>query len=155
MTERKAIVVPPDGGNRHTATFAPGRSSNLKLLSHQTGESVTLFEETLPAGTKSLFHRHPDSDEVAWVLEGEFTFRIGSEVSSGGPGTCVFFPRQLPHAWKNSGTTTGRVVFFYTPAAAGRYVEKIWGEDGASLSDADRVRLREEFNWEILGPNPL
>ena len=80
-----------------------------------------MFEETLPAGTASLHHLHHDSDEVAWVLEGEFTFRIGDEVTVGGPGTCAFMPRDIPHAWKNTGTETGRVLFLYTPAMAGGY----------------------------------
>jgi hypothetical protein len=40
----------------------------LKLLGRETNESIMLFEETLPAGTKSLFHLHHDSDEVAWVM---------------------------------------------------------------------------------------
>jgi uncharacterized RmlC-like cupin family protein len=39
-----------------------------------------MFEETVPAGTKSLFHLHRDSDEVAWVLAGEIIFKIGDEV---------------------------------------------------------------------------
>jgi quercetin dioxygenase-like cupin family protein len=65
-----------------------------------------LFEETVPAGTKSLFHLHRDSDEVAWVLAGEITFKIGLDVTVGGPGTCAFFPRNVPHAWKNSGSET-------------------------------------------------
>jgi quercetin dioxygenase-like cupin family protein len=82
---------------------APGRFADLKLLREQTGDSVMLFEESLPAGTKSTFHLHPDSDEVAWVLEGEMTFKIGDEVSVGGPGTCAFLVRNVPHAWKNSG----------------------------------------------------
>ena len=59
-----------------------------------------LFEETMPAGTKSTHHFHHDSDEVVWVLEGEFTFKIGDEEFSGGPGTCAFLPRKVPHAWK-------------------------------------------------------
>jgi len=59
------------------------------------------------------------------VLAGEITFKIGDEVSVGGPGTCAFFPRNVPHAWKNTGSETGRVVFLYTPAAAGGYVEAL------------------------------
>src|SRR6059036_2596843 len=88
-------------------------------------ESIMLFEETVPVGTKSLYHLHRDSDEVAWVLAGEITFKIGDEVSVGGPGTCAFFPRNVPHAWKSTGSETGRVLFLYTPAAAGGYVEAL------------------------------
>ena len=69
---------------------APGRVAALKLLGRETNESVMLFEETVPAGTKSLFHLHHDSDEVAWVLAGEITFKIGDDVTVGGPGTCVY-----------------------------------------------------------------
>src|SRR5215831_6763134 len=115
MKATKGIVVSAGGGT-HLDMGAPGRFAALKLLGHETNESVMLFEETVPAGTKSLFHLHQDSDEVAWVLAGEITFQIGDEVSVGGPGTCAFFPRNVPHAWKNSGSETGRVVFLYTPA---------------------------------------
>ena len=102
MNGTKGLVVPPGGGT-HLDMSAPGRFSALKLLGRETNESVMLFEETVPVGTKSLFHLHHDSDEVAWVLAGEITFKIGDDVSVGGPGTCAFFPRNVPHAWKNTG----------------------------------------------------
>jgi quercetin dioxygenase-like cupin family protein len=85
------IVVPPgrDPGS-------PGRSFSLKLRGGETGDSIMMFEETLPAGTKSTFHLHHDSDEVAHVLSGEVTFKIGDQVTVGGPGTCAFTPRGVP-----------------------------------------------------------
>ena len=106
MTASKGFVVPAGGGKVYEDT--PGRVFALKLLAGQTGESIMLFEETVPAGTKSTHHMHHDSDEVVWVLEGEFTFKIGDEVFSGGPGTCAFLPRRVPHAWKNSGPGSAR-----------------------------------------------
>ena len=90
MNAMKGLVVPA-GGGKHLDMAAPGRFAALKLLGHETNESVMLFEETIPAGTKSLFHQHRDSDEVAWILAGEITFRIGDQVTVGGPGTCAFF----------------------------------------------------------------
>jgi quercetin dioxygenase-like cupin family protein len=154
MSATKGIVVPAGGGT-HLDMSAPGRFAAVKLVGHETNESVMLFEETLPVGTKSLFHRHRDSDEVAWVLAGEITFMIGGEVSVGGPGTCAFFPRAVPHAWKSTGRETGRVIFLYTPAAAGGYVEELLKRPPGSMSDEERKALRERYHWEILGPNPL
>ena len=58
-------------------------------------------------------------------IAGEFTFKIGDEVTAGGPGTCAFMPRNVPHAWKNTGSETGRVLFLYTPAAAGGLIEAL------------------------------
>ena len=112
--EAKGFIVPP--GQGRVWAMAAGRSSALKLLGGETGESVMMFEETAPAGTQTTYHLHHDSDEVAYVLAGEITFKIGDEVTVGGPGTCAFMPRGLAHAWKNSGTETARVLFLYTPA---------------------------------------
>jgi quercetin dioxygenase-like cupin family protein len=148
----KGLVIPPGGGT-HLDMGAPGRFSALKLLGRETNESVMLFEETAPAGTKSLFHLHHDSDEVAWVLAGEITFKIGDDVSVGGPGTCAFFPRDFPHAWKNTGRETARVLFLYTPAAAGGYVEALLRR--GPMNDDERRELRERYRWEIVGSNPL
>jgi uncharacterized RmlC-like cupin family protein len=47
--------------------IAPG--SCAQALGGATG-GIMLFEETVPAGTKSWFHLHHDSDEVAYVLSG-------------------------------------------------------------------------------------
>jgi quercetin dioxygenase-like cupin family protein len=148
-------VVVPAGGGKHFDMDAPGRASALKLLGRETNESIMMFEETVPAGTKSTHHMHYESDEVAWVLEGEITFKIGDEISVGGPGTCAFLPRNVPHAWKNSGSGTARVIFLYTPALAGGYIEELSKRPSGAMSQEERDRLHERYRWELLGPNPL
>jgi mannose-6-phosphate isomerase-like protein (cupin superfamily) len=145
MSAAKGFVIPSDGG-KHFASPTPGRSFALKLLGRETDES-------LPAGTTSLYHLHRDSDEVAWVLAGEFTFKIGDEVAVGGPGTCAFMPRDVPHAWKNTGSETGRVLFLYTPAAAGGLIEAL-SEHRPADADEDE-KLFERHRWKVVGPNPL
>jgi quercetin dioxygenase-like cupin family protein len=152
MTAAKGFVVPA-GGGKHFASPTPGRSFALKLLGHETNESVMMFEETLPPGTASLFHLHRDSDEVAWVLAGEITFKIGDEVTVGGPGTCAFMPREVPHAWKNTGGEAGRVLFLYTPAAAGGLVEELSQRRPANPDEHNK--LFQRHRWEVVGQNPL
>jgi quercetin dioxygenase-like cupin family protein len=149
------VVVLPDQGQ--VWNMSPGRSAVLKLLGGATGGSVMVFEETVPAGTKSTFHRHHDSDEVAYVLGGEVTFKIGDTVMAGGPGTCAFMPRGVSHAWKNSGAETGRVLFIYTPATAGGLLEEQERRlrTSASLTEREVADLRQRHGWEILGPTPL
>src|SRR5215469_5319293 len=131
MGAQGAVVLPEQGS---VWNVSPGRSLVLKLLGGATGGSVMLFEEIVPAGTKSFFHLHHDSDEVAYVLSGEITFKIGDEVTLGGPGTCAFMPRGVPHAWKNTGAETGRVLFLYTPAGAGGFFEEQLGRPAGSAN---------------------
>ena len=150
MVASKGIVVPA-GGGQHLKESS-GQVMSMKLFGRETGQSVTLFEQTVPAGSKSSwFHLHRDSDEIAWVLEGEFTFKMGEEVTTGGPGTCVFLPRNVPHSWKNSGSQPGRVLFLFTPASAGRFVEVML----ESPKEGELKKRLEESGWEVLGPNPL
>jgi len=152
MSAAKGFVIQA-GGGKHFDAPTPGRSFALKLLGHETNESIMMFEETLPAGASSLHHLHHDSDEVAWVISGEFTFQIGDAVTVGGPGTCAFMPRDVPHAWKNTGTETGRVLFLYTPAAAGGLIEAL--SECRPTNDEERTQLYERHRWEVVGPNPL
>ena len=149
----KGFVVPA-GGGQHLDMNAPGRFAALKLLGHETNQSIMMFEETVPVGTKSTHHLHHDSDEIAWVLAGEITFKIGDDVTVGGPGTCAFMPRNVPHAWKSTGTETGRVLFMYTPAGAGRYIEDM-EKNAGPMTDDEREQIRKRYNWEVVGPNPL
>jgi quercetin dioxygenase-like cupin family protein len=151
MTEQETIVAP------RQETAPPSRSLAFKLRSSETADSIMMFEETLPTGTKSVFHLHHDSDEVAYVLCGEVTFMIGGKVTVGGVGTCAFIPRGVPHAWKATGTETGRVLFLYTPAKAGGLIEEQQrtGRKFAAMSKEEVADILDRHGWEIVGPSPL
>ena len=151
----QGIVVQP--GQGLVASYTPGRSIVLKLLCGATDDSIMLFEETIPVGIKSTLHLHHDSDEVAYVLSGEVTFKIGDEVTVGGPGTSAFMPRGVPHAWKNTGTETARALFLYTPAKAGGLIEEQQrtGRMFNAMSRQELADLLQRHGWELLGPSPL
>jgi quercetin dioxygenase-like cupin family protein len=149
----QGIVVQP--GEGLVQSFTPGRFLTMKLLGGDTADSVMLFEETAPP--KSWFHLHRDSDEIAYVLSGEVTFLIGGEVTVGGPGTCAFMPRGVPHAWKSTGAETGRVLFLYAPGKAGGFIEEQHRTERtrASMTASERAEMLQRYGWELLGPSPL
>jgi mannose-6-phosphate isomerase-like protein (cupin superfamily) len=133
------------------------RTSSIRLRNEATGGSIMMFEETIPAGTMSTFHLHHDSDEVAYVLSGEVTFRIGDEIVSHSAGEGAFVPRGVPHAWKSTGAETGRVLFAYTPAKAGGLIEEQQqtGRNFASLNERELADILQRHGWELLGPSPF
>ncbi len=75
--EPKGLVIQP--GQGPVWDRSEGRSVALKLLSGETAESVMMFEETAPPGTATGYHLHHNSDEIAYVLSGETTFKIGDQ----------------------------------------------------------------------------
>ena len=153
----QGIVVQPAEGMVTNSNTTPGRAIVTKLRCADTADSMMVFEETVPTGTKNTFHLHHDSDEIAYVLEGEVTFLIGDEVTVGGPGSCAFMPRDVPHAWKSTGAETGRVLFVYTPAKAGGLIEEQHRtqRNFASMSEAELADMLQRHGWELLGPSPL
>lgn len=154
MTTQGFIISPGQGP---VVTYAPGRSTVLKLLCAATGGSIMLFEDTVPAGTASTLHLHRDSDEVAYVLRGEVTFKVGDDIMIGSAGACAFMPRSVPHAWKCTGSTPAQLLFLYTPAKAGGLIEE-QQRTGGKFSTMTKPELEEmlaRHGWTLLGPSPL
>jgi mannose-6-phosphate isomerase-like protein (cupin superfamily) len=152
--DAKGLVVQP--GEGVVWNMAPGRSAALKLQNAETA-GVMAFEETAPAGTDTTFHLHHDSDELIYVLSGEFTFKIDDRVTTGGPGTCAFIPRGVGHAWKNTGAEPGRALFLYTPGGAGRMFEEARRLERpvSAMDDREIAEFFKRFGWETLGPPPF
>ncbi len=138
------------------APASPGRTVSIGLRGGDTAGSLMMFEQTIPAGTKSTFHLHHDSDEVAYVLGGDVTFLIGDDVTVRGPGSCAFMPRGVRHAWK-CGAQAGRVLFLYTPAKAGGLIEEQQrtGRKFGSMNERELADILQRHGWELLGPSPL
>ena len=49
MMDARGIVVSPDQD-----PVSPGRSFSLKLRGGETGDSIMMFEETIPAGIQTI-----------------------------------------------------------------------------------------------------
>jgi hypothetical protein len=62
-------------------------------------------------------------------------------------------PRDIPHAWKNTGSETGRILALYTPATAGGLIEEL--AENRPIDKEERSRFYARHRWEVLGPNPL
>jgi quercetin dioxygenase-like cupin family protein len=146
-------------GREAVWSMAPGRAAALKLRNDQTGESVMAFEEVTPAGTETPLHVHAESDEVMYVLRGQYRFRVGDATSTGGPGSCAFMPRGVPHAWRCDGPETGRAFFLYTPGAAGKVFEEAAQlQLPAPVSTELDPQIEELFRrhgWKVIGPPPF
>jgi len=123
------LVIPP--GQGAVWQMAPGRSAALKITSEMT-QSVMMFEEVAPTDTVTDLHVHHDSDEIAYVLSGEVTFKIGDQVTVGGPGTCAFMPRGS---------------FFEEAVQNNRPISTMSGQEVAEAFQRHR--------WEVIGPPPF
>jgi hypothetical protein len=151
--DAKGFVIPSGGGS--VLSMAPGRSAALKLLGRDTGDSIMLFEETAPAGTDTTFHLHRDSDEVAYVLSGEISFKIGDEFTIGGRAPAP----SCRAAYRMRGKTPApkppaccSCIRWPMPVAFSRNSS---GRPAGSVNGPEANEMRRRHGWEIIGPPPF
>ncbi len=70
-------------------------------------------------------HSHANEDETFTVLEGEFELLVEGQWVKLPVGEVAFAPRGGVHTFRNSGTTTGRILTFVSPGGFENYLEEI------------------------------
>jgi mannose-6-phosphate isomerase-like protein (cupin superfamily) len=95
-------------------------------------ETVGIFEDEVPPESGPPAHLHRTQDETHYVLEGTFEFVVGERKVNAGAGSVVYVPRTTVHAFTNTGTQKGKILFINTPAGP---LEQFLVEFGEQVSD--------------------
>lgn len=104
-----------------------------KVGERDTMGRFTILDHRCPAGFAPPPHIHRDTDEAFYVLEGQFEGFCGQTSWSGGPGTLVFLPRDVPHGFRVSDAGPGRTLLILAPAGFDRFVVEL-GEPAHQLA---------------------
>lgn len=91
-----------------------------------TDDGVAVIETVAAPGEPApLDHVHRSYDEVFYVIDGDFQFRIDDRLVRGGPGAVVSVPRGSAHTFRNCGGTDGRVLIVAAPGRVAQMLEDI------------------------------
>jgi quercetin dioxygenase-like cupin family protein len=142
-----------------------GMLATIKATKEQTGGLYSLVEVHAPDGYGSVLHVHHGEDEGFWILEGELTFYVGDQTIKAHPGSFLFGPKEVPHAFTVD-KGPARLLFLLSPAGFEDLVRDM-GEPARSLTippqpeappdEAEMERLMAiaaRHGNEILGPPP-
>jgi quercetin dioxygenase-like cupin family protein len=89
---------------------------DVKISGSDTNGDLALFEQTsLSQGRGTPLHVHPSQDEVFYVLEGSYRFKVGEELFDLTVGESIFLPRAVPHAWTQV-SEKGKMMVLLQPA---------------------------------------
>jgi mannose-6-phosphate isomerase-like protein (cupin superfamily) len=111
-----------------------GGLATIKATQEQTGGHYTLVEILVPelSMEESMLHVHHFEDEGFYILEGEMTFYVGERTIKARPGSYLFGPKDVPHAFSvDSGPA--RLLFILSPAGMEGGIREM-GEPARSLS---------------------
>jgi len=105
-------VLQPGEGEAYALA---GGQLSIKATAQQTEGRFAAVEFAGPRAFGSPVHVHTDDDEFFVVLEGDVRFRLGDEVTDAGPGSFVYGPRRVPHAFTMN-SDDARVLLLFGPA---------------------------------------
>ena len=135
-----------------------GSLMTIKARAADTGGALGLVEGIFYEGFGPPLHVHHREDEGMLVLEGEIRFRQGTEEFIAGPGTLVWVPREVPHAFTVQ-SSSARVLVIVTPGG----FEEMFVDGGVPVSETaepptqgyapDAARaLAQKFGFDVIGP---
>ena len=172
---REALLNAEEDAASRTFAHEPGEGeawwwvgvlATIKATKEQTGGLYSLVEILAPDGYGSVLHVHHFEDEGFYILEGELTFYVGDQTVKARPGSFLFGPKDVPHAFTvDSGPA--RLLFVLSPAGFEGLIREM-GEPARSLTvpppqpeeppdEAEMERLAAlgaRYGAEQLGPPP-
>lgn len=109
-----------------------------KVGDHDTRGKLSIVDHRAPAGFAPPPHIHRGTDEVLYILEGQFEGFCGEQPWQATPGSLVFLPRDVPHGFQVSDAGLGRALVILAPGGFDRFVAEL-GEPAAQLVLPDPV----------------
>lgn len=159
MNTRAPIILAAGEGDKQS--FMGGGIHTWKLLAEQTDGAFFLFEDVMVKGKTTPLHRHPEADEMTYILEGEVIVNHDGEETRIGAGGMAFVPRGVPHAFLVV-SESARILSLHSPAANSqafyRGASDPVTDDDAGMVDIPRLQASAQANprgIELLGPPPF
>jgi quercetin dioxygenase-like cupin family protein len=130
-----------------TGENVPGCAHGVKASIGSTGGAFTMIESLTGGGAP--WHVHTREDEYFYVVDGEIVVWCGKEEFYAGPGSFVFLPRGIPHAWDVKSATKATVLMMTVPAMLEEFLREF------HLATADqRSAIAEKYGITFFAGRP-
>jgi mannose-6-phosphate isomerase-like protein (cupin superfamily) len=96
-------------------TSPPNKQEVKVIFSPNSSKFATIIETALPPNNSTTLHLHYNSNEHAYIQNGNGKCVIKDEIFSIKPNTLVLCPMETPHQFINTGRTPLKIIYIYTP----------------------------------------
>ncbi|PWB71831.1 cupin [candidate division GN15 bacterium] len=135
-------------------SFEEQRSLGISTVTFKRTPSylsdAMIIENTFHAKGGPPRHRHLHQDEWFYIVDGEFSFEIGTERYTLTRGDSLFAPRRVSHVWAHTGEGRGKVLIAFFPAGQMEAFFRIVTDRNAM--PPEDPKLWYDHGMELLGP---
>ena len=122
IDQNTAFHLPADTGPSY---WGPGDRYTFLVTGAQTNGGYFIMEAIIPPGGGPPLHIHHREEESFYLLEGILDITLGEKKVKATTGDFVQIPRGTVHAFLNAGSTTARMLLFFSPAGMEKYFEEV------------------------------
>jgi uncharacterized cupin superfamily protein len=125
-----------------------GEKITCKVTSDQTHGAYAIVEELTPSQGSTPLHLHRSTDEIFYVLEGEYEVICGDRTFNAPKGTVFVAPRTISHRLRNTSAAISRVLVTLIPGG----FEKFFAEANDITEVPKVLEIAKRHDVEILPP---
>jgi mannose-6-phosphate isomerase-like protein (cupin superfamily) len=146
------VVLPEQGRLLDLGNF----QAEVLATGDQTAQQFTLLvTQSEPPGFGPPLHRHRDSAEAFFVLEGEYLMFLDDDQLLCPAGTFVYVPRGVPHTFQVTSAQPGKKLNLFSPAAMVGFFEDLAVAEAAGTATPELLDvIAKRHQMEVLGPVP-
>jgi mannose-6-phosphate isomerase-like protein (cupin superfamily) len=147
-----ARIIPSGDGDVFDMT--PVERFVWKATAATTGGAFDAFETSMQPGYPGApEHAHDANEEIFYVLEGTFRFKLGDEIFPAPAGAFVYVPRGTPHTWVNADQGVSRMLTLFLPGGMQGFFEETSPLVQADPPDfAALAEAAGRYDTRVLGP---
>ena len=97
------------------ATWVMGSLFEHLLTASESAGALGVSLVTMPPGVGTPLHRHTHEAEAFYLLDGTLTYRAGEDTHHLEPGSFIYLPLGVPHAFRITGTEPARFLALTSP----------------------------------------
>jgi quercetin dioxygenase-like cupin family protein len=127
-----------------------GNDVTFIVRGDQTNGTLFALESLARPGEGPPLHVHTREEETIYVVEGNYRWQVGDELSVAAAGSFAFVPRGVAHTWQNIGDQQGKLLVTFAPAGMEGFFERL-----SSLTEFDLEEFRHaaaEHGTDVIGP---
>lgn len=148
----KGFVVKARKSRFEETTKLYGTSPNdIKVSAKDTDGDLTIFEYNGNVKGGPPLHIHLHQDEIFFILEGSYTFKVGDDMHYLTAGDTIFLPRQVPHAFAQT-TDTGRMLFMMQPSGKMEDYFRVISKLTAPPIPEQGAKIFADHDMKVVGP---
>jgi len=128
----------------------------VKLPSEQTVNRLSITTYELPPGFPGPPpHKHAVFEHAWYVLEGELTVQLGNDISVLSKGGFVYIPKQVVHAFANSGNGVAEVLVVDTPGGFEKYYDDLQAAFGNGEKIDQQIIRDIQLKYDTYPPDHI